>query len=141
MSKNPTSKEVQKVFDAYPKPHRKKMLALRSLLFDVAKSIGDVGEIEETLKWGEPSYLTSASKSGTTIRIDWKSKNPNYYAMYFNCQTNLVERFRKDYPDDFEFEGDRGIMFPVDQPIPVASLSKCVAAALTYHRDKRKSGK
>ena len=39
-------------------------------------------ELEETLKWGEPSYLV---KKGSTIRMDWKSKAPNQYAMYFKC--------------------------------------------------------
>ena len=82
------------------------------------------------------SSVCAASRTGTTIRIDWKSKNPDYYGMYFNCQTNLVERFRKDFADDFEFEGDRAILFPVDKQIPVGPLSKCIAAALTYHRDK-----
>ena len=133
------NKDVQKVFDAYPEHHRKEMFVVRDLIFEVANSIEGVGEIEETLKWGEPSYLTSESKTGTTIRIDWKSKTPGYYAMYFNCQTNLVERFRNDFADDFEFEGDRAILFPVDRPIPVGPLSKCIAAALTYHRDKLKS--
>ncbi|MEM6365454.1 MAG: DUF1801 domain-containing protein [Planctomycetota bacterium] len=131
------SPEVKKVFDAYPKAYRAGMLALRQLIFNVASSIDDVGEIEETLKWGEWSYLTTVSKSGSTIRIDWKPSNPNVYAVYFRCQTNLVEQFRKDFPDQFHFEGNRALMFAVDAPIPVAPLSKCIATGLTYHRDKR----
>ena len=46
---------------------------------------------EETLKWGEPSYLV---KNGSTIRIDWKSKTPDQYAMYFKCTSKLVPVFR-----------------------------------------------
>jgi hypothetical protein len=62
---------------------------LRELIFDVAASTDGVGEIEETLRWGEPAYLTSQSKSGTTIRIGWKSSRPAEYAVFFHCQTDL----------------------------------------------------
>ena len=133
----PLNPEVKKVFDRYPKPQREGLLAIRELIFEVARSIDAVGELQETLKWGEPSYLTAASKTGTTIRIDWKQQNPNFYAMYFNCQTDLLDRFRKDCPGDFEFDGNRAIRFSTNSPIPVDPLSKCIAAALTYHRDKR----
>lgn len=139
MTKTKLSPEVKKVFDAYPKARRRGMIELRELVFDIAHSISVVGELEETLKWGEPAYLTTASKSGTTIRIDWKPKNPDVYAVYFSCQTNLIERFRDEYPSEFQFEGNRAIMFAVDKPLPVGPLSKCLAAALTYHLDKRKT--
>ena len=45
-------------------------MKLRQLIFDVAAKTKDVGQLEETLKWGEPAYLTSESKSGSLIRID-----------------------------------------------------------------------
>jgi len=112
------------------------MLAVRDLIFDVAASIECVGELEEILKWGEPSYLTSESKSGTTIRIDWKPKNPDFYGIYVSCQTDLVKRFRHNYSDTLQFEGDRAILFPIAEPLPIEQLSQCIAAALTYHRDK-----
>lgn len=37
-----------------------------------AASFEEIGEIEETLKWVEPSYLTPKSKRGSTIRVAWK---------------------------------------------------------------------
>lgn len=36
---------------------RKKMMKIRSFIFDVARETEGVGELEETLKWGQPSYL------------------------------------------------------------------------------------
>ena len=138
MSKRKLNSDVKKVFDGYPKAHRTSMLEVRDLILDVAASIECVGELEETLKWGEPSYLTSQSKSGTTIRIDWKPKNPDFYGIYVNCQTDLVKRFRREYSDTFQFEGDRAILIPVTEPLPIEQLSKCIAAALTYHRDKKR---
>lgn len=135
--KNPLPTDVAAVFDAYPSKHRRKLLAIRKLIFEVAKSFDGVGPLEETLKWGEPAYLPSHTKSGTTIRIDWKPKQPQQYAMYFHCQTDLVQRFRAQFPDDFQFDGNRAILFDADQPIPIQPLSRCIAAALTYHLDKR----
>ena len=72
-----------------------------------------VGELEETLKWGEPSYLTTESKSGTTIRIDWKPKHPNQYAMYVNCKTTLVDTYRSLFPE-LTYEKNRAIIFGIN---------------------------
>ena len=130
------SKDVAAAFDSYPPKFRRKLLALRRLILKTAKSTEGVGKIEETLKWGEPAYLTSESKSGSTIRIAWKRSKPTQYAMYFHCQTNLVELFRELFPDAFRFEGNRAIVFHEQDEVPVEELSFCIAAALTYHRTK-----
>lgn len=129
--------EVVAVFEAYPPKFRRKLLRLRKLILETAESTDGVGEIEETLKWGEPAYLTSQSKSGSTIRIGWKKRAPTQYAIYFNCQTNLVETFRELFSNDFKFDGNRSIVFNEDDIVPVEPLSFCIAAALTYHRNKR----
>lgn len=68
-----TNPEVNKVFNSYPDAVRKKMAALRTMILEAAEEIPQLTILEETLKWGEPSYL---SKYGSTIRIDWKEKNP-----------------------------------------------------------------
>lgn len=128
--------EVAKVFEDYPADVRRKLLALRELILATASSTEGVGELEETLKWGEPAYLTSKSKSGSTIRIDWKKARPDEYAMYFNCQTTLVETFRTLFPKEFKFEGNRAIVFKASDAVPADSLAFCMAAALTYHRSR-----
>src|SRR4051794_669097 len=89
---------VDAVFAAYPRPVKAKLLALRRLILDAAKATEGVGAVEEALKWGQPSYLTTASKSGSTIRIDQVKAEAGQYAVYFHCQTNLVETFREIYP-------------------------------------------
>lgn len=132
--KNP---KVAAAFSAYPPKFRRKLLALRKLILETAEVTEGVGEIEETLKWGEPAYLTSQSKSGSTIRIDWKESAPREYAMYFHCQTNLIETFRKRFPDEFTYDGKRRIVFGENDPVPVEALSSCIAVALTYHRNKK----
>ena len=130
---------VAKVFSNYPAAIRGKMLALRTLILETAAAIPAVGPLEETLKWGEPAYLTAVSKSGSTMRIDSKPSDPNRYAVYFPCQTNLIETFRTLFPNEFTFEGNRAIVFELDDRLPIDALRTCVAAALTYHSAKRKA--
>ena len=127
---------VAKVFASYPANFRRKLLTIRELIFSLASSIEGVGKIEETLKWGEPAYLTSMSKSGSTIRIAWKKSAPLQYAMYFNCQTNLIDTFRSLFRSEFKFEGNRAIVFDESEKVRTDSLRICIAAALTYHRNK-----
>jgi Domain of unknown function (DU1801) len=131
---------VAEVFRSYPPEIRRKVLALRKIIFEVANNTPGVGELEETLKWGEPAYMTAKSKSGSTIRLGWKKSDPAQYAIYFNCQTNLVESFRALFRSEFSFAGNRAIVFDVGDLIPKDALCVCIAAALTYHRD-RISGK
>ena len=126
-------------FNAYPPNVRRKLLALRELVFKTATATDGVGEIEESLKWGEPAYATK-NKAGSTVRLDWKKKDPNHYAMYFHCQTNLVETFRTIFPHDFKFDGNRALVFSLEEKIPKDSLVMCIAASLTYHLKKRDTG-
>lgn len=92
--------------------------------------------LEETLKWGQVSYLTSDSKSGSTIRIDQVKSGPDRVALYFHCQTSLVETFREPYPD-LVYGGNRCILLDADKELPKEALRHCVALALTYHLNKR----
>ena len=128
---------VAKTFDSYPASIRPKLLALRSLIFATAADTEGVGGLDETLKWGEPAYLTSETGSGSTVRLGWKNSQPTRYAMYFHCQTNLVEMFRSLFPGEFQFEGNRAILFDEEDDVPTESLSACIAAALTYHINKK----
>ena len=131
------SQAVADKFQAYPVTIRKKLLARRQLIFEVARDTAGIGALEETLKWGEPAYITSETKSGSTIRIDWKKSDPSYYAMYFNCKTTLVDTFKEKYGDLFIYEGNRAIIFHKDDIIPHEALENCVLMALTYHLYKR----
>lgn len=130
------NKSVARVFENFPPEVRRKLLTLRKLIFKTALSTQGVGTLEETLKWGEPAYVTTESKSGTTIRIGWKKSRPSQYAMYFHCQTNLIETFRMLFPNEFKFEGNRAVLFNISDIVPVDSLAFCIATALTYHRSK-----
>jgi hypothetical protein len=128
------TKGVARIFDCYPRHMREKLMFLRKLVFDTALETEGVGEIEETTKWGEPSYI---AKGGSAIRIDWKQSNPTQYAMYFHCKTKLVDTFRELYRDKFRFEGNRAIVFDEKDDIPINELKHCISLSLTYHRRKK----
>jgi Domain of unknown function (DU1801) len=130
---------VDAVFSAYPRPIKARLLALRRLIFDTAKTTKGVGALQETLKWGQPSYLTAETKSGSTIRIDHVKSAAQQYAVYFHCQTDLVATFRELYPTEFSYGGNRSILLNAEDDIPEPALRHCVALALTYHLNKRKA--
>jgi hypothetical protein len=132
---------VDAVFSAYPRPLQSKLLALRRLIFDIAKATRGAGALQETLKWGQPSYLTPETKSGSTIRIDRDKSAPNRYAIYFHCRTDLVGTFRELYPTELSFDGNRSILLDAEEKLPEPALRHCVALALTYHLNKRKAAR
>jgi hypothetical protein len=125
--------DVELVFNNYPDFVRDKMLNLRNLIIETAKEINDITTLEETLKWGEPSYVTPI---GSTLRIDWKSKTPNQYAIYFQCTSRLAGTFKMIFKNTFTFEGKRAIIFQIEDKIPEEELTFCIKAALTYHKVK-----
>ena len=129
-------KENSKVTDkisSYPKSVQKQLLKLRQLIIRTAQKIESNEPLVETLKWGEPSYLT---KQGSTIRIDWKATSPDQVSMYFHCRTKLVDTYKELYGDQLKFASNRAIVLPCNEKIPTQALKHCVELALTYHRIK-----
>ncbi len=122
---------VKEVFKKYPKHVQKQMQQLRKLVLETASDIDGLDKLEETLKWGEPSYLT---KHGSTLRMDWKEKTPDQFAVYFKCTSQLVPTFKTIYKNTFQFEGTRAIVFKLDEQIPEEELKHCMKLALTYHK-------
>jgi hypothetical protein len=128
---------ISAVFESYPNPVGARLRALRKLILETARATKGVGPLEEALKWGQVSYLTSQSKSGSTIRIDQVKTAAGQTAIYFHCQTNLVETFRELYPE-LRFGGNRAILLDASEKLPEPALRHCVALALTYHLSKRR---
>jgi hypothetical protein len=129
--------DVKAAFAAYPTDVKAGLLTLRELIFDTAAKTDGVGALQETLKWRQPSYLTPQTRSGSTIRIDSIAKQPGRYALYVHCQSGLVDRFRELYPESFDFEGKRALIFTAGKKLPERPLRHCIALALTHHRRKK----
>ncbi len=127
--------EVRSKFRNYDKFVRARLIAIRSLVYEVAE-MQEAGPLTETLKWGQPSYLTEKTKSGSTIRID-ATKVPGQVAIYFICHTHLVETFRSQFPHALQYDGNRAILIDADEELNEPVLAKCIGMALTYKRDRR----
>ena len=125
--------EVAEVFNMYPEHMRQKLMLLRQLVLDTASETEGIATLEETLKWGEPSYVT---KGGSTIRMGWKESKPDQYALYFNCNTRLVDTFKERYGNEFKFEGNRAIVFNESDELLIEEIKHCILLSLTYHSRK-----
>jgi len=110
---------------------REVMNEVRGLVFEVASDLDGIGEIEEALKWGQPTFSTVHPKSGSPFRIA-PAKGADKVGLYFICTTTLVQGFRERYGDDLAFEGNRAIILDCAVPLPREPLRHCFAMALTY---------
>ncbi|ANK82262.1 MAG: hypothetical protein TEF_16795 [Rhizobiales bacterium NRL2] len=127
---------VEAVFASYTEPARAGLLALRRLIFETAAATPGVGAVKETLKWGQPAYLTPETKSGSTLRL--APDKQGGFAIYAHCQTTIIPDFRDLFPDGFDYEGNRAIHFRDADSLPLERLRLLVSSALTWHLSKRK---
>lgn len=129
--------DVAAVFRSYPPRVNTCLIEVRRLIFVTAATVEGIGVLTETLKWGEPAYLTEASKSGSTIRLGRVPKQPDRCAVYFNCKTTLLDSFRAQFADTLTLAGDRAIILDPTRSLPEVPLQICLTMALTYHCGKR----
>lgn len=125
------NRDVELKYKTYPPKVRKEMFALRKFILDIAKKDEEIDFNCEALKWGEPSFLTKSS--GTTLRIDWKEKTPEYISIFVNCQTKLISMFKELYPNDFEYNRNRELRIPIKGKYSKTKLKKCIELVLKYN--------
>lgn len=130
---------VEGVFKSYPAKDREALLQLRELIYSVASKIPEVGAIEESLKWGQPTYSTVKTKTGSPIRLG--RFDDERVAIFFHCQTSLVESFRTMFHDSVEFSKNRAIVLNPNEELPISELAMCIEMALTYHLKKKRTSK
>lgn len=123
---------VKNKFETYPAHVKAVMLELRQLIFQTALDL-ELATVEESLKWGEPTYKV---KTGSPIRIDWKEKSPANIYIFFNCQTKLLDTFRELYSDRLVLEGNRAIVLKDLSVQPLDVIKHCIVLALTYKKVK-----
>ncbi|MEJ8561851.1 DUF1801 domain-containing protein [Yoonia sp. GPGPB17] len=131
------SDKVAGVFAAFPKTERQMALALRDLIFEVAETTPEVGQLEETLKWGQPSYLTPETKSGSTLRIGLAKGGGA--AIFAHCGTDIISTYAASFADMDQIEGNRAVVFHSADDIVPARLRLLVHHGLTYHTRKATS--
>lgn len=125
---------VASAFGAFPAARRVRLMAMREMIFDVAEAHDCVGRVEETLKWGQPAYLTPETRSGSTLRLGMPKEGG--VALYAHCQTTIISDFRAVFPDDFTYEGNRAVTFDDGEDLQPEMLKLLIKSALTYHLRK-----
>lgn len=122
--------EVSAVFSAFPEPARQGLLALRTQIYSVAAADPRIGILSESLKWGQPSYGTPHSKSGTPLRLGIPKVGG--YAIFVHCQTTVVSEFRHIFGEQFSYDGSRAVIFRADTVVDMEKVSVLINRALTY---------
>lgn len=132
----PASPALQAAYLSAPQTHQAHLLHLRQIILEVGSALQDTtGPLEETLKWGQPSYLPSRPRIGTTVRV--APFDDHHVGLYFHCQSLLVERFRATYGDVLSYSKNRALLFNTGDALPEDEIRHCVEMALVYHLDKR----
>ncbi|TGL86948.1 hypothetical protein EHQ68_15335 [Leptospira congkakensis] len=108
-----------------------KFMEIRTWIYELSESDERIGEIEECLKWAEPSFLTPKTKSGSTIRI--AKVNEVEFALYFNCKTTIAKEIAIEFPE-WNCDGRRALYFKANQKLSKAKLIVCLKKALLYHK-------
>lgn len=122
--------DIEALLDSHSEPARSALQRLHRLILKTAAATPGVGQIEQGLRWGQPSYLT---KTGSTIRIDALKGSGSQYALYVHCQTDLLASFRDLYGDALTYEGKRALIFDAAEPLDEDVVAHCIALTLTYH--------
>lgn len=123
--------QVEQAFHLDDAEARRGLLVLRSLIFDTAAELPSVGRIEETLRWGQPSYVTPDSKSGSTLRLG--VPKGARFGVFVHCQSQLIPEYITTFPAWDRVEGTRAVLF--DRPSDIEPLRHgwLIKRALTYH--------
>jgi hypothetical protein len=129
--------EISQKFDAFQLQTKQALLTIRQFIFEIAKNSEEIGQVEECLKWGEPSYVTHSPRSGTTLRLCQSKNTPSQYGLFVHCQTSMIEDFRIAYPE-LNYDKNRGVVFDSGEPMPTDLIKQFIYMALTYH--SRKTG-
>ena len=107
--------DVATAFDTFPAAVRERLLDVSREIFATAEDLEGIEPLTEALRWGEPAYLTAASKSGSMNRLGWSPGSEQDCAVLSKCRTSLVETFRTLFPDTFIYQKNRAILLP-DHP-------------------------
>lgn len=107
---------------------------LKALIFEAAAQNEQIGPLEESLKWGQPSFTPKRKNIGSSVRLS--KVDDATVGMYFICTTKLVDRFRELYPQAFDYRDGRALLFVAGQDYDREALKHCIAMALTHKLKK-----
>ncbi|UWQ45745.1 DUF1801 domain-containing protein [Leisingera aquaemixtae] len=124
------SPDIEAAFDVPDVKARAGLLALRRLIFDTAAQTPEAGRIEEALRWGQPSYLTPETGTGSAIRLG--IPKGARFALFVHCQSRLIPEFAAAFPAWDRFEGTRAVLFNNPREVEPVRHGWLIKRALTY---------
>jgi hypothetical protein len=120
----------------WPAAAQDTLLQCRAIFQEVADQ-ADIGSLDETLKWGQPSWRPGKPRTGSTLRMDWNPKFPDRLSLFVDCKTDLAARMQTLYPNLTENDGRRHLAVSLDAPLPKQAIAHLADMTFTYHRAKR----
>ncbi|MEM9796204.1 MAG: DUF1801 domain-containing protein [Pseudomonadota bacterium] len=123
--------EVAAAFAVFPDPARTALLALRGRILAIAATLPEVGPLTESLKWGQPAYRPTHPRTGTTIRLGIPKQGG--YAIYTHCGSRVIADLKAVAGEGLRFDGNRGLLFDTQSPMPDEPVDILIRTALTYH--------
>ena len=121
--------DIEAAFQEFDPSVRDQLLAFREMIFVVGASLDAVQRIEESLKWGQPSY-NALPKTGTPIRLG-QSKSGEA-CLFVHCQTTLVGDLASAGGHDLRTVDNRSVLLPKDLSSSPELLT-FIRATFTYH--------
>ncbi len=131
--------QLQAAFDLPDPAAREGLLQLREMIFDTALARPDISDIEESLRWGQPAYLTPKTKAGTTIRLG--VPKTARFALFVHCQSRLIPEYLAAYPMWDRLDGTRAVLFDHAAEIDPLRHGWLIEQALTYRLRKKTAAK
>ncbi len=92
-----------------------------------------LGTLDETLKWGQPSWRPKRPRTGSTLRADWRPDAPERLTLFVDCKTDLAARMADLYPDLPANDGRRAIALNLNDPLPEQPIAHLAQMTFTYH--------
>lgn len=117
-------------FESFPADVCASLLEMRALIVDVQQSLPQQAQLQEVVRWGQLSYLTSERSVGSMIRLGMSSCGRP--TLFCHCVTRLIGSFREQYSQTFDFQGNRALIVKGAVSDCREALSDCIAQALTY---------
>ncbi|MEP5732549.1 MAG: hypothetical protein ABJL67_24625 [Sulfitobacter sp.] len=106
-------------------------------LFHQISTERDIGPLDETLKWGQPSWRPVRPRTGSTLRMGWRQADADHLAFFVDCKTNLAAQMQDIYPDVFQNDGKRALLLPLSRPFAEQAVAHLAELTFTYHQRKR----
>ena len=113
-------------------PAQQRLWACRAIFHDVAGAAG-IGDLDESLKWGQPSWRPIKPRTGSTLRVSWDSGDPDHLPLFVDCKTDLASRMQSLYPDLPQNDGRRRLAVDLTQPLPEQAIAHLAQMTFCYH--------